>query len=46
MLTGNNVILTQVQKAENNGGDVIANDLNRNFVYNDTDATQQKEVAQ
>ena len=26
-------------KAENNGGDVDADDLNRNFGYNDTDAT-------
>ena len=61
MLTGENGILTQAQKAgeqtdigeekenislayngakaENNGGDVDADDLNRNFGYNDTDAT-------
>lgn len=61
MLTGQNGILTQAQKAgeqteigqekeaialayngakaENNGGDVDADDLNRNFGYNDTDAT-------
>ena len=61
MLTGQNGILTQAQKAgeqtdigqekeaialayngakaENNGGDVEADDLNRNFGYNNTDAT-------
>ena len=60
MLTGQNGILTQAQKAgeqtdigqekeaialayngakaENNGGDVDADDLNRNFGYNDTKA--------
>ena len=61
MLTGQNGILTQAQKAgeqtdigqekeaislayngakaENNGGDVDYDDLNRNFGYNNTDAT-------